>query len=290
MTMLRAASLLITGLFCCALMAQTSPPVSPSQPAPNVAPAAPAGDPTAPTAQNAAGQDPDTQKARALLQQMIQALGGDAWLNAPGYELIGRTSGFYQGKPTGAITDFWDYHAQPEKERIELGKKRQVYQIFVGHQGWEITYRGKRAIAADDLADYLRRRTHSVEAAARVWMKDPQALYIYGGQGTVERHLADKITILSSSNDNLTLELDADSHLPVRRSFEWRDPLYKDKNEEAEEYDDYHKLQGVATAFTVTRFHNGDMTNQRFLYNAVYGGEVPASMFDVDAAAAKLKK
>ena len=232
----------------------------------------------------------EQEKAKALLQQMVQALGGDAWLNAPGYELIGRTSGFYQGKPTGAITDFWDYHQPPDKERIELGKKRQVYEIFVGDQGWEITYQGKRALAKDEMDDYLRRRSHSIVAAARVWIKDPGALYLYGGQEQVERRLADKITILSSHNDNLTLDLDASSHLPVRRSFEWRDPLYKDKNVEAEEYDDYHKFNGIATPFSVTRYHNGDMNNQRFLYNVVYGGALPPVMFDVEAAVRKLKK
>ena len=71
-----------------------------------------------------AEQNADEKKVKLLLQQMIQALGGDAWLHAPGYELIGRTSGFYQGKPTGAITDFWDYRQPPDKERVELGKKR----------------------------------------------------------------------------------------------------------------------------------------------------------------------
>lgn len=234
--------------------------------------------------------DAEQKKAKDLLQQMIQALGGDAWLNAPGYELIGRTSGFYQGKPTGAITDFWDYHQPPDKERIELGKKRQVYEFFIGDQGWEITYKGKRALPKDEMDDYLRRRNHSVDAVARVWIKDAGALYLYGGQEQVERRLADKITILSSTNDNLTLDLDASTHLPVRRSFEWRDPLYRDKNVEGEEYDDYHKFNGISTPFSVTRYHNGDMTNQRFLYNVVYGGALPPEMFDVDAAVRKLKK
>ena len=237
-----------------------------------------------------AEQNADEKKVKLLLQQMIQALGGDAWLHAPGYELIGRTSGFYQGKPTGAITDFWDYRQPPDKERVELGKKRQVCQMYIGDQGWEVTYKGKVAIPKAEMDDYLRRRNHSVDAVARVWMKDPGALYLYAGQEQVERHLADKITILSSTNDNVTLDLDANSHLPVRRSFEWRDPLYKDKNLEGEEYDDYHTFNGISSPFSIARYHNGDMTNQRFMYNVIYGGAIPPEMFDVDATARKLKK
>jgi len=108
-----------------------------------------------------------------LLDSMVKALGGAAWLNLPGYELIGRTSGFYQGKPTGEITDFFDYYAPPDKERVEFGKKRQVAQIFVGNEGWEVTYRGKRALPKDQLDDYLRRRDHSVGVVVRSWLKDP---------------------------------------------------------------------------------------------------------------------
>ena len=240
------------------------------------------------------GTDPtaeaEQKKAKALLQQMVQALGGDAWLHAPGYELIGRTSGFYKGQPTGDIGNFWDYRQPPDKERAELGKKRQVYEIYIGNQGWEITYKGKRALPKDEMDDYLRRRDHSIDAIARIWIKDPGALYIYGGQEQVERRLADKVTILSSTNDNVTLDLDASTHLPLRRTFEWRDPLYKDKNVEAEEYDDYHKLNGISTPFSTTRYHNGDMTNQRFLYNFTYGGAIPPDMFDINAAVNKLKK
>jgi hypothetical protein len=234
--------------------------------------------------------DASQKKAKALLEQMIQALGGDAWLHAPGYELIGRTSGFYQGKPTGAIEDFFDYHQPPDKERAELGKKRRVYEIYIGDQGWEITFKGKRALPKDEMDDYLRRRSHSIDAIARVWMKDPGALYLYGGQEQVERRLVDKVTILSSTNDNVTVDLDSSTHLPLRRTFQWRDPLYQDKNTEGEEYDDYHTFNGISTPFSITRFHNGDETNQRFLYNVVYGGAIPPEMFDVDAAVRKLKK
>ncbi len=84
--------------------------------------------------------------------------------------------------------------------------------------------------------------------------------------------------------------MDAQTHLPLRRTFQWRDPLYKDKNDESEEYDDYHAVAGVATPFTITRFHNGDMTNQRFLYRAAYNSGLPDSMFDPDATAGRIKK
>ena len=42
--------------------------------------------------------------------------------------------------------------------------------------------------------------------------------------------------------------------------------------------------------FTITRYHNGDMTNQRFLYHAAYDGALTPDMFNPDQTAAKIKK
>jgi hypothetical protein len=230
------------------------------------------------------------KKARATLAAMVQALGGDRWLTLKDQTYIGRTSTFYQGKPTGGIGDYFDYRRFPDQERIEFGKKQDVLEFFIGNQGWEVTYRGKRALPQDQVDDFLRRRDHSVETAVRVWLKNPNTIVIFDKQSLVERHLADEVTLINAENDSITIEMDAQTHLPLRRTFKWRDPLYKDLNEEKEEYDDYHTLDGIATAFTITRFHNDDMTNQRYIFKAAYDSNLPDSMFDVDAAATKIKK
>jgi hypothetical protein len=234
--------------------------------------------------------DANQKKARATLDAMVTALGGQRWLTLTSSMQQGRTSGFYQGKPTGDIMDFWDYRLYPDRQRIELTKKRDWLEIVDGNQVWEVTYRGKKAIPKDQTDDMLRRRDHSLEVAIKVWLKDPKTVLLYDGQSMVERHLADQVTLISAGNDSITIQMGTQDHLPLRRSFQWRDPLYKDKNEDSEEYDDYHPVDGIPTPFTITRFHNGDMTNQRFLYRASYNSGLEASLFDPDAAAQKIKK
>ncbi|HEX3436658.1 MAG TPA: hypothetical protein VHT24_07805 [Pseudacidobacterium sp.] len=241
-------------------------------------------------AQSSAAQDASAKKAHELLDAMVQALGGDRWLNLQNSYIEGRTSGFYQGKPTGAIGDFSMWHIFPDQDRIDATKKHDVVEIFTGRQGWEVTYRGKRPLPQDQVDDFLRRRDHSIETAVKVWMKDPSTIYLYEGQTLAERHLTEQVTLISSSNDSITIQIAADTHLPMRRTFQWRDPLYKDKNEEVDEYDDYHTIDGIPTPFTIARFHNGDMTNQRFLYKAAYNVPLPPDGFNVDALASKIKK
>ncbi len=229
-------------------------------------------------------------KVHALLDAMVKALGGDKWLNLPGFQTSGRTAAFYKGKPTGATSDYVAYHAYPDKDRTELGKKHDVVEVLVGNEGWEVTYKGKSPIPQKDVDDAIRRRNHSIEIAIRQWMKNPGTLLESGGQTTVERHLVDRVTLISTSNDNITIDLDAESHLPLRRSFTWRDPLYKDENVDADEYELYHNIDGIQTPFSMTRIHNDDMVSQRFLYNAVYAGAIPAAMFDPDVALEKVGK
>jgi hypothetical protein len=230
------------------------------------------------------------KKAKATLDAMVAALGGQRWLTLVSSMQQGRTSGFYQGKPTGATSEFYEIQKFPDQTRIELGKKRDVFEIISGDQVWEITYKGKKELPKEQVQELIRRREHSIRTALTVWLNDPRTVLIYGGQNLVERHLADQTTLINSENDSITIQSDAETHLPLRRSYQWRDPLYKDKNTDAEEYDDYHVVDGLPTAYTITRYHNDDMTNQRFLYRAAYDIALTPDMFSPDQTAAKIKK
>ena len=59
-------------------------------------------------------------KARAELDAMVQALGGDAWLNMKNQLLKGRIAAFYQGRPDTGTTLVYEFHAWPDTDRIEV--------------------------------------------------------------------------------------------------------------------------------------------------------------------------
>ncbi len=242
----------------------------------------------------AQAQDPEAaanqKKARATLDAMVTALGGPRWLTLASSWEQGRTSGFYQGKPTGMTAEFYQINKIPDQTRIELGKKKEVVEIINGDQAWEVTYKGKKELPKDQVQDLIRRRDHSIQTAMRVWLNDPRTVLIYNGQNLVQRHLADRVTLINSENDSIVIQTDAETHLPLRRSWQWRDPLYHDKNTDAEEYDDYHLVDGLPTPYAITRYHNDDMSNQRFLSRAGYDIPITPDMFNPDQAAAKIKK
>jgi hypothetical protein len=98
----------------------------------------------------------------------------------------------------------------------------------------------------------------------------------------VERRSAETVTVLSANNDAVTIDLDATTHLPLRRTFQWRNEQFKDHDEDSEEYDDYHPVQDLPTAMTITRYRNGDMISQRFIYKdkLIYNAAIAPAMFD----------
>lgn len=237
---------------------------------------------------SAAGKN--AQQARAALDAMVQALGGDAWLNAKNQMLVGQIAAFFHGNPDPGTTLLYEYHSWPDRDRIEATKHRDVLEFFVGTQGWEVTYRGKKPMDKEILGDYLRRRDHSIETAVKVWMKDPNTILVYEGQHLAERHLAEQVTLISPKNEAVTILLDMQTHLPLQRVFQWRDPVYHDKNTDTEEYDDYHLVDGIQTPYTITRMKNEETVRQFYVTQVRYNQNLSPDFWDPDNAAHHIEK
>src|SRR5262245_22473810 len=145
-------------------------------------------------------KDANAQKAEMLVQQMIQALGGDAYLNVRDVEQEGRTSSFYHGNPSGATAPFWRFYRFPDKERAELTKQRDWILIYTGSEGFEVTYRGTRPLPAQELKEYLQRREYSLDAVLRQWIKAPGTAFFYEGSAFADNKQVDNVTIITASN------------------------------------------------------------------------------------------
>jgi hypothetical protein len=218
-------------------------------------------------------------KARALLDQMVAALGGNAWLHYENSLQQGRSYSFFHGKPTSAGKLFWRFFEYPDKMRTELTKQRDVIYIFHGDKGYEITYKGTAAEDEKTVAEVTRARRHSLETAVRGWLADPRTMLFYDGQSLADRKLVDVVSLLSRDNDQITIGIDARSHLPINVRYSWRDED-KYKVEEETIYGNYRKIQGIQTPFTVTQKRDGEMSGQSFLSHAEYNVAIAPGFFD----------
>lgn len=230
------------------------------------------------------------RKAKTVLDQGIQALGGQAYLTWQEQSQQGRAYSFHHGEANSLGTLFWRFKKYPDKERVELTKKRDVIEIFNGDKGYEVTYKGLRNLEAkEELDPYVRRHHYALEIVLREWLNQPGIALFYEGQTVAAQKETDQVTIMNSRNEAVTLNFDINSHLPVKKKFTWRDPTDKERNVEEEIYDNYRMVQNIMTAFDVTRLYNGEMAAQSFLTSASYNQPLNDSMFDPHAAAEKRK-
>ena len=240
---------------------------------------------TGTSAQSSAPLSTDEQnirKAKAVIDAGIQALGGQAYLTWREQSQEGRGYSFHHGEANSVGTLFWRFRVFPDKERVELTKKRDVVEVFNGDKGYEITYKGVREMDSKDeqLQPYLRRHHYSLDIVLREWLNQPNIALFYEGQTVAAQKETDQVTIMNDHNEAVTLNFDMNTHLPVKKSFTWRDPADQQRNTEDEIYDNYRPIQGIMTPFDVTRIYNGDMAAQSFLTSASYNQAVPDSSFD----------
>lgn len=240
--------------------------------------------PTAPSTSSGIPTDQENAaKAKQLVQQAIQALGGQAYLTWRTQTSQGRSYSFHHGEPNSLGTQIWRFRQYPDKDRLELPKKRDIFEIFNGDKGWEVTFRGVRNLEGDEIQPYLRRRHYSLDGVLREWINQPGVAFFYEGQTIAAQKQTEQVTIMNAKNEAVTLNFDLNTHLPVRKSFSWRDPTDKERNVEEEIYDNYRNIQGILTAFDVTRMYNGEMSAQSFLTEASYNEDLKPELFDPQA-------
>jgi hypothetical protein len=267
---------------------------------------APSGDPSSqplPT-------DPEnTKKARAVLDQAIEALGGQAYLNFQDVKQEGRSYSFHRGQTKGPGVSFTRTRKLWDKDRVDYtasqeidypfiyidipvgSSKTHVSLIYNGDKGYEVTNKGVRDMNdQDELGPYLRRRHFSLDAVLRQWLNQPGVALFYEGQTVAAQKPVDQVTVMNAKNEAVTLYLDSNTHLPVKKSFTWRDPTDKQRNIEEEVFDNYRPIQNVMTAFDDTRFFNGEMSGQAFLTKASYNQGAPDTLFSPREVAASKKR
>ncbi|MFY9845876.1 MAG: hypothetical protein WA718_10160 [Terriglobales bacterium] len=271
-------------LLCALSVAQTAP--TPATPAPAIN----------------LNDSENARMARAVLEETILTLGGDWYLSYQNKEETGRYYPLYHGHTNSTGIPYNYYIEYPDKDRFEVVHTKDIHVlpgtidiggvkvnnkfdlvlIHNGNKGYETTFKGTAAQEPEDLQNYLRRRPHSLEWIFRKWMRDPTVALFYEGQSVVDGKQCEGVTLLNSQNDSVSIYLDQNTHYPVKISYSWRDPKDKQKNVEEEVYDSYKLVQGIWTAHSITRYFNGETSQQRFVATASYNQKLPDSMFEAD--------
>ena len=224
-------------------------------------------------------------KAKELLQQAIEALGGTVYLNVHDVTCAGRLSQFGHSGELNGFGHFIDYTVPvpPFKDRQENLPKRNIIEVYNGDKGWDLDRGGVSEARTSDLARYKEDMKKDIDNLLRHRIHEPDMVFRYGGPDVVDLHEADWVELVDSENRTIRIAISRSSHLPLRKVVDTRDANTRMRAQEIEYYSNYHPFSGIETPFQITRERNGIKIYQVFFDKCDYNTNLSDSMFSKES-------
>jgi hypothetical protein len=218
----------------------------------------------------ASAQNPDTMlpeqnvaKARQILNQLIDALGGPAYLEVRERECDGRRAQFgHNGELTGFI-DFKDFWRYPDKHRTDYSKKRNIIDMFNGNEGWTLDRGGVSEEPAGAISDFQKLVQLSPDNLLRNRLKDPNLNITYAGQDIIDMRPVDWVEVTDGQR-TLRLGIDRTSHLLLHSVVNAINEETQERTQETTIYTNYQRKDGVLVALQISRERDGKRFYQAF--------------------------
>jgi hypothetical protein len=218
-------------------------------------------------------------KAKDLIQAAINALGGPTYLNVHDATCEGHLGGFGHAGDLNGFEHFVDYTEPPFKDRQENLPKRNIIEVYNGDKGWTLDRGGVSEAAASDVARFEEDTKIDLDNILRHRIHESGMIFRYAGPDVVDLKEADWVELVDSDNRTIRIAFARDTHLPLRKVVEIRDPRTQMRSEEIEYYSLYHPIDGIETPFQITRDRNGMKVFQVFFDKCEYNTNLSDAMF-----------
>ncbi len=221
--------------------------------------------------------DPENRGQR-LLNEAINALGGEAYLAVKDFTLSGRFYQIFHGTTSGAAV-FVDYVRYPDKERQEIGKKKESILIYNGDQGWDIDYRAVRAMTVEQMESHHRDQRYSLDRILRFDLKAKKYRVYYDGTELIQANKYDIVTLEDANRQRMSILVNSKTGLPEALRFRYVDPKTGGVDRMESWYGNFLSVQGIMTSFHRERIRNGERITETFVNDMHYNSGLSDSLF-----------
>ena len=250
------------------------------------------------------------EKAQQVLQQVIAALGGPAYLNVRDTTCEGRIAQFGTNDELMGFTLFRDLWTLPDKNRTEYISKGEhtflgffigtedlsithggvMVTIFNGGEGWMLDKGGVSNQADDVIKVFVEQVKSGMNNMLRVRKNEPGVEAHYGGTDIIDLKEAEWVEFTDRDHRNLRLAVDRSTHLPLRWVVTTRDPETRQYTETITTYTQYISMDGVKTPLSLVRSRNDRKLTQTFLTSCKYNSDLDAQLFSRESLVARAKE
>ncbi|MGA8556834.1 MAG: hypothetical protein WB630_20675, partial [Candidatus Acidiferrales bacterium] len=171
-------------------------------------------------------------KAKLILQQAIDALGGPAYLNVHDVTCTGRLSQFGHSGDLNGFETFIDYAQPPLKDRTENLPKRNIINVNDGDKGWTLDRGGVSEATITDIATFQEDIKKDIDNILRHRIHESGMIFRYGGLDVVDYQEADWVELVDSENRTFRVAIARNTHLPIRKVVDTRNANTRMRTEE----------------------------------------------------------
>jgi hypothetical protein len=216
------------------------------------------------------------QRGKQLIDQSVQALGGENFLNMQDRIESGRAYSYYRDQISGlSIAKIYTRYITvapgksgeevAQREREAFGKNEDSSVLFTENGGWEINWRGSKELEKDRLDRYRDTTLRNVLYIFRQRLKEPGMIFESRGAEVFENQPVDIVDITDSENRLVTVYLHQSTKLPVRQVYAHHNPLTKERDEEVTLFSRYRDVGGgIQWPLQMRRERNGEKTYEIF--------------------------
>jgi hypothetical protein len=238
-------------------------------------------------------------KAKAILQQVISALGGRAFLNVRDSDCSGRLVQFGHGGELLGNAPFRELWLLPAKNRMEYIAKGQhnivsyllgadglsimnggvLITVFDGDQGWMLDKSGVSSQPEDVIKNFAEQVKSGMNNMLRSRMAEDGVEFRYAGTDLVDLKEAEWIEISDRDHRVFRMAVEKSTHLPLRWVVSTRDPETRERTEIVMSYTQFISVDGVQTPLSVSRAQNGRQVSQIFFTGCKYNSNLSPQLF-----------
>jgi hypothetical protein len=243
--------------------------------------------------------DESAAKAKQVLQQVIAALGGQAYLNVRDTQCDGREAQFGTAGTLSGFTLFRDIWLLPDKNRVEYLTKGEhtilgflmgsddllithggaLITIYTGGGGWTLDKSGVSDEPEDVIKTFNEQLKSGMNHMLRKRINEPGVEVRYAGTDLIDLKEAEWIEFTDSDHRDMRMGIDKFTHLPLRWIVTTRDPETRVNTDHITSYTQYKALDGVKTPLSIELSRNDRKISQTFLTDCKINSDLAPELF-----------
>jgi len=241
------------------------------------------------------------ERGKRVVNECLEALGGNRYLSMETREESGRVYSFYHERLSGLsiATIYTRYysnvsdtaHELAVRERENFGKKEDYGVVFLEKAAYEITFRGARPLTNDRFDRYKETTIRDIFYILRMRVKEPGMTFESRGSDVLDNVPVEIVDITDADNRTTTVNFHQITKLPVRQVFYRRNAVTKERDEEITLFTKYRDAGGgVQWPFAIERERNGEKVYEIFSANVkINDAKMRPDLFELPSGVKVLK-